>query len=86
MAPGTDPFEVVVLTCKAHQTAALARAVVPHLRPEGILVSLQNGLGNGEKLRGLVPASKLALALTSNGLTLEAPGQVRHAGVGPTVV
>ncbi|HEX2065399.1 MAG TPA: 2-dehydropantoate 2-reductase, partial [Candidatus Thermoplasmatota archaeon] len=39
-----------------------------------------------EKLRRLVPAGKVALALTSHGLTLEAPGRVLHAGTGPTLV
>jgi 2-dehydropantoate 2-reductase len=86
LAPGLDPFEVVVLTCKAHHTAAMARLVAPFLAPAGILVSLQNGLGNGEKLRHVAPASRIALALTSNGLTLEGPGRVLHAGTGPTLV
>jgi 2-dehydropantoate 2-reductase len=60
--------------------------VAPRLAPHGILVSLQNGLGNGEKLRHFAPAGRIALALTSNGLTLEAPGRVLHAGAGPTLV
>jgi 2-dehydropantoate 2-reductase len=85
IAAGTDPFEVVIVTCKAHQTAAMGRLVAPHLKPEGIVASLQNGLGNGEKLAQAVPAGKLALALTSNGLTLEGPGRVLHAGAGPTL-
>ncbi|MEA3203555.1 MAG: 2-dehydropantoate 2-reductase [Thermoplasmata archaeon] len=83
---GLDPFEVVVVACKAHQTAAMAELVVPHLAPAGIVVSLQNGLGNGEKLRHRLPAGRVALALTSHGLTLEAPGRVLHAGTGPTLV
>jgi 2-dehydropantoate 2-reductase len=86
LAAGLDPFEVVVLTCKAHHTAAMAELVAPHLAPAGILVSLQNGLGNGEKLGHVAPAGRVALALTSHGLTLEAPGRVLHAGTGPTLV
>lgn len=86
LAPGTDPFEVVVLTCKAHQTAPMAKLVAPFLASPGLLVSLQNGLGNGEKLRSVVPAGSIALALTSHGLTLEAPGRVLHAGTGQTIV
>jgi 2-dehydropantoate 2-reductase len=83
---GTDPFEVIVLTCKAHQTAPLAAVVAPHLKAGGTLVSLQNGLGNGGKLLRVAPPGQVALALTSHGLTLEAPGHVHHAGLGPTLV
>ncbi|HUR64386.1 MAG TPA: ketopantoate reductase family protein [Candidatus Thermoplasmatota archaeon] len=83
---GADPYEAIVVTCKAHQTAAMAQLVAPHLAPHGILVSLQNGLGNGEKLRHVASAGRIALALTSHGLTLEAPGKVLHAGTGPTLV
>lgn len=86
LAPGTDPYEVIVLTCKAHQTAPMAKLVTPFLASPGVLVSLQNGLGNGEKLRHAAPAGSIALALTSHGLTLEAPGRVLHAGTGPTLV
>jgi 2-dehydropantoate 2-reductase len=86
LAPGLDKFEVAILTCKAHQTAAMAQLVAPHLAPGGIAVSLQNGLGNGGKLRHVLPAGRIALALTSHGLTLEAPGRVLHAGTGPTLV
>jgi len=86
LTAGMDPFEVAIVTCKAHQTAAMGQLVARHLRPEGIVVSLQNGLGNGEKLRHAMPAGRIALALTSHGLTLEAPGRVLHAGAGPTMV
>ncbi|HUR61101.1 MAG TPA: ketopantoate reductase family protein [Candidatus Thermoplasmatota archaeon] len=85
--PATDPFEVILLTCKAHQTAPLAAAVAPHLKAGGVLASLQNGLGNGQKLLRSSPSmSQVALALTSHGLTLEGPGRVHHAGLGPTLV
>ena len=86
LAPGTDAFEAILLTCKARDTAPMAKLVAPFLAPHGILVSLQNGLGNGQKLRSVVPSGKVALALTSHGLTLEAPGKVLHAGGGPTLV
>ena len=80
------PYDCIVLTCKAHQTAGLAEAVVPHLKPDGVLVSLQNGLGNAEKLRRLLPRDRIAVALTSHGVTVERPGLLRHAGQGPTLI
>jgi len=83
-AKGT--FDAIVLTCKAHQTAALGAAVAPRLKADGVLLSLQNGLGNAAKLRAVLPADRLAIGLTSHGVTVERPGVLRHAGIGATLV
>jgi 2-dehydropantoate 2-reductase len=81
-----ESFAMAVLTCKAHQTAALGAEVAPLLGPGGVLLSLQNGLGNAEKLRRFVPAAQVVVGLTSHGVTVEAPGHLRHAGEGSTLV
>jgi 2-dehydropantoate 2-reductase len=44
----TGPFERVLITVKSWDTAGMARAVAPLLAPDGVAVSLQNGLGNLE--------------------------------------
>lgn len=82
----TGRFDVVALTCKAHQTAELGARVAPLLAADGTFLSLQNGLGNVEKLRRFLPRERLAIGLTSHGVTVEAPGLLRHAGVGATLV
>lgn len=78
----TGTYDTIWLTCKAHQTASLGAAVAPLLAPDGVLVTLQNGLGNAEKLARHVPADRIAVALTSHGVTVESPGRLRHAGTG----
>lgn len=82
----TAGFDAIALTCKAHQTAPLAQQVAPLLSPSGIFVSLQNGLGNAQKVCRFVPPDRVAIALTSHGIHLEAPGRIHHAGTGPTLV
>jgi 2-dehydropantoate 2-reductase len=79
-------FDCIVLTCKAHQTATLAPLVAPRLETDGVLLSLQNGLGNAEKLRRVLPRDRIAIGLTSHGVTVERPGLLRHAGQGATLV
>jgi 2-dehydropantoate 2-reductase len=83
---GKGAFDCVALTCKAHQTAGLAPLVAPLLKKDGVLLSLQNGLGNAEKLRRVLPRDRIAIALTSHGVTVERPGVLRHAGQGATLV
>lgn len=80
------PFEAIVLASKAHQTQRLAPLVAPLLAADGVFLSLQNGLGNAQKAARFVPPERVAVALTSHGIMLEAPGRIRHAGLGPTQV
>jgi len=80
------PYDAVIITAKAHQTAQVARQVLPHLAPDGIMVSLQNGLGNGEKLTRILGADRCAVALTANGAYIPEPGRLVHAGVGTTQI
>ncbi len=78
----TEPdghYDVAILTCKAHQTAALGAQVAPLADH---LITLQNGLGNAEKLAALVGPERVTAALTSHGITVEAPGRLLHAGKG----
>ncbi len=82
-APGID---AIVITCKAYDTASMAQSVAPLIAEDGVIASLQNGLGNAQKLLHHVSPDQAAAALTSNGLTVEAPGRLYHAGKGPTIV
>lgn len=84
--PGNEPFDAVILTCKAHATAALAPQAASCLAPSGTFITLQNGFGNLEKVRRRLPADRVAVALTSHGVTVERPGLLHHAGTGATLV
>jgi 2-dehydropantoate 2-reductase len=84
-AEATGAYDAILLTCKAYLTQHLGAEVAPLLGPRGFMLSLQNGLGNGEKLARIVDRERVAVALTSHGVTLVEPGLVRHAGEGQTV-
>ncbi len=79
-------YDAAILTCKAYDTAALAAQVAHLVANDGVVGSLQNGLGNAQKILRFVPPDQAAVALTSNGITVEAPGRLLHAGSGPTLV
>jgi 2-dehydropantoate 2-reductase len=42
----TGPFDLILLTVKAYDTAAMSDRIKPLLAPEGFVVSMQNGVGN----------------------------------------
>lgn len=80
------PFKAILLTSKAHATARLAQDVAPLLANDGVMLSLQNGFGNGTKAARAVGASRVAVATTSQGVDLLRPGHLLHAGKGATHV
>jgi 2-dehydropantoate 2-reductase len=67
---------------KAWQTSRAADQLTQFLSPDGLALTLQNGLGNREALTNVLGASRVALGVTTAGATLTAPGQVREAGRG----
>ena len=71
---------------KAYDTAAAARRAAQLLSPDGIAVTLQNGVGNVEALANVVGVDRVVGGSTAHGATLLAVGRVRHAGKGPTAL
>lgn len=76
--------DVVIVAVKSRQTQEAAEVAAGLLGPEGLAVTLQNGLNNCATLRQLLGVSRVTLGVTSQGSTLLGAGQVRHAGRGPT--
>lgn len=76
--------DVALILVKSHQTARAARQAANILRPGGLAITLQNGLGNQTTLAEAVGPERAALGITAQGATVLGPGHVRHAGNGPT--
>ncbi len=84
-----DPGEVPPAACalvlvKSYQTERAAGWAARVLEPDGLAVTLQNGLDNEPKLVAAVGAERVAVGVTYNGATLLGPGRVRHAANQPT--
>ncbi len=74
-----DAGTLVLVLVKSWQTDRVAREVPALTGRDGHVLTLQNGLGNVEKL-----GPRALLGVTEQGATLVAPGRVRPAGDGPT--
>jgi len=70
-------FDVVLIAVKAYDTLALAATVAPLLAPHGIVISLQNGLGNAEALAKQIGAGRVLAGRVIFGAEVVAPGRVR---------
>jgi len=75
---------LALVLVKSRQTENAAAAAAELLRPNGLALTLQNGLNNLSRLEATLGPGRTALGVTSEGATLLAPGLVRHAGWGRT--
>lgn len=78
------PADIVLLLVKSHQTTRAARQIAKILRPDGLAITLQNGLGNLEKIAKVVGKERVALGITAQGANILAAGHLSHAGEGVT--
>jgi 2-dehydropantoate 2-reductase len=78
LGASVDPADLVLVLVKAWQTEKVAPHLVSLLKPDGVALTLQNGLGNLEKL-----GPRAHLGVTTVGATLLGPGRVRPGGAGP---
>lgn len=78
--------EAVLLAVKSYDTNEVARSIKPYLESNGVLVTLQNGLGNIEAIESVLPRYTLVGGSTTIGALLLGDGEVLWSGGGPTVI
>ncbi len=87
----SDPAEVqsadvALVLVKSYQTPRAAAWASQVLAPDGLAVTLQNGLDNAAVLAAAVGEDRTVVGVTYNGATLLGPGEARHAAVQPTYI
>jgi 2-dehydropantoate 2-reductase len=78
------PVDVVVLLVKGYDTRIACQAALPLLRPDTLVITFQNGLGNLETIGDVLGPERAVLGVTFQGATLDGPGRVADRGRGPT--
>jgi len=87
----TEPREagccdLVILFVKAYDTEEATRNSLPLSRSKTVWLTLQNGLGNIEKISKIVGETAVIGGITYQGATVLEMGRIRHAGYGKTVI
>jgi 2-dehydropantoate 2-reductase len=80
------PVDLIIVFVKCYHTEAAVRNAASMVTPDTIVLSLQNGWGNGAKIGKIVGPEKLLLGVSYHSATVLAPGHVLHAGQGPTFI
>lgn len=77
--------ELVLFCVKSTDTEAAGAQLRPHLAPGALLLTLQNGVDNAERLRAVV-THEVAAAVVYVATDMAGPGHVRHHGRGELVI
>ncbi len=78
-ARGIGPIDVVLVTVKADGTEAAGALAKQMLGPETMVISLQNGVENEDRLAAIVGADPVAGGTCYILSLIEAPGKIRHS-------
>ncbi|MCH7676534.1 2-dehydropantoate 2-reductase [candidate division KSB1 bacterium] len=78
------PTDVALILVKSYQTKRTVEQVKGILRPNGLAVTLQNGLGNIEILQAALGEDRVVAGITYHAANLSALACVQHAGEGLT--
>ena len=77
--------EIVLFCVKTYDTEEAAQALAMHLAPGAVVVSLQNGVDNVERIRSAAKIEAIP-AVVYVACAMTAPGRVKHSGRGDLVI
>jgi 2-dehydropantoate 2-reductase len=83
---GARDADVVLFSVKSAHTEAAGRQLKPFLRPDTLVLCLQNGVDNAERLRTVLPEHEVAAAVVYVATEMAGPGHLRHHGRGELVL
>jgi 2-dehydropantoate 2-reductase len=78
--------QLVLFCVKSLDTEAAGALLRPHLAPDALVLCLQNGVDNAERLRNVLTGTAVAAAVVYVAVEMAGPGHVRHHGRGDLVI
>ena len=81
-AAEAGPCELVIVATKVMDIEAAVQAAAPMIGPDSLVLAIQNGLGNVERIQKVSPADNLLFGIAGGfGAEILAPGHVHHNGM-----
>ena len=76
------PCDLVIIATKAMDVAAAAEAARPMVAPDGMVLTIQNGLGSAQKVADILGTERVVLGVVGGfGASITAPGKAHHNGM-----
>jgi 2-dehydropantoate 2-reductase len=71
--------DLYVLATKASGVGAAAKMIAPLMGPESVVITIQNGLGAGERIAQFMETERVLLGVADGfGASMKGPGHVHH--------
>jgi len=78
--------DLILLTVKSYDTEAACSQVCTILHDKTLVISLQNGLDNIEKMERNIEKKQILAGVTTHGTFFSEPGVIIHTGMGTTIL
>lgn len=78
--------DLVLFAVKSTDTESAGEQMRAHLTPGALVLCLQNGVDNAERLRAVLPGVNVAAAVVYVATEMAGPGHLRHHGRGELVM
>lgn len=85
-AAAVQGADVVLFCVKSTDTESAGAQMATHLKPGALVLCLQNGVDNADRLRAALPGHSVAAAVVYVATEMPGPGHLRHHGRGELVV
>jgi len=85
-ADAVQGADLVLFCVKSTDTESAAAEIEPHLSPGALVLTLQNGVDNDERVRSVLTSSEVAAAVVYVATEMAGPGHVKHHGRGELVI
>ena len=81
-----DGCDLVLFCVKSTDTESAGSQLRAHLSPGALVLCLQNGVDNADRLRTVLPPHQVAAAVVYVASEMAGPGHVKHHGRGELVI
>ncbi len=80
------PPDLLIITVKSYDTKTAINEAKSIIDKDTIVLSLQNGLDNIDKIKKIVNPGNIVAGVTSHGVIFSEPGIIEHTGRGYTIL
>jgi 2-dehydropantoate 2-reductase len=77
---------LIILTVKSYDTEIAIKHTLPLIHDKTLVMSLQNGLDNIEKIEHIIDKNQILAGVTTHGAIFSHPGVISHTGRGKTIL
>ncbi|MFX1453344.1 MAG: ketopantoate reductase family protein, partial [Promethearchaeota archaeon] len=78
--------DLIFLTVKSYDTEPAIAQIFELINEKTLVISLQNGLDNLDKIKKYVNEEKIIAGVTTHGAFYSKPGIIKHTGIGTTII